>query len=211
MANYHPADELLMSYAAGREHNALGLMLACHLERCPVCVARTRRFEALGGELLDELAPAAVSTKTLDQLLVRLDEPVPAPIKPSGPADIPRPIRRFVPASFDKLKWSGMTRSIREFTLPIRDAVYTAKFYRIAAGKELPVHTHRGNEFTLVMRGSFSDAAGEYHPGDFILADTHVTHQPRAWDREDCICFAVMDAPLKMTGFFGRLLNPFLR
>jgi RNA polymerase sigma-70 factor, ECF subfamily len=76
----------------------------------------------------------------------------------------------------------------------------------IAARKELPVHTHRGNEYTLVMAGSFSDASG-----DFILADTHVTHQPRAWEREDCICFAVMDAPLKMTGFFGRLLNPFLR
>jgi len=27
----------------------------------------------------------------------------------------------------------------------------------------------------------------------------------------DCICFAVMDAPPKMTGFFGRMLNPFLR
>lgn len=211
MANYHPTDELLMSYAAGREHNALGLMLACHLERCPVCLARARRFEALGGELLEDVAPASVHATVLDQVLNRLDEPMAELPLSAGPQTIPRPLRRFVSADYATLKWSGMTRSIREFKLPIKDAVYTAKFYRIAAGKELPVHTHRGNEYTLVMAGSFSDDSGDYHPGDFILADTYTTHQPRAWDREDCICFAVMDAPLKMTGFFGRLLNPFLR
>jgi putative transcriptional regulator len=104
-----------------------------------------------------------------------------------------------------------MTRSIKEFELPISDQQLTAKFYKIAAGKELPEHTHRGNEFTLVMAGSFADNAGEYRQGDFILADTHTIHQPKASNDCDCICFAVMDAPLKMTGFFGRLLNPFLR
>jgi putative transcriptional regulator len=73
------------------------------------------------------------------------------------------------------------------------------------------VHTHRGNEYTLVLDGSFSDKAGDYHQGDFILADTQTIHQPKAANDGDCICFAVTDAPLKMTGFFGRLLNPFLK
>jgi putative transcriptional regulator len=200
-----------MRFAAGQLPNALGLMLACHLQHCGPCQARAHRYEALGGELMQTLSPVAVGRDTLAHVLARLDEPAaPMSIVPE-PSGIPRPIRRFVPADYDRLKWSGMTRSIREFTLPIPDPVHTAKFYRIAAGKELPVHTHRGNEFTLVMRGSFSDAAGDYHAGDFILADTLVTHQPRAWSDQDCICFAVMDAPLKMTGRFGRLLNPFLR
>ncbi len=200
-----------MSYAAGQQRNALGLMVACHLEKCAQCRARVARYETLGGHLLESVAPAPVKQSTLDTLLSQLDAPPPRVREVSEPASIPRPIRRYVPADYDQLKWSGMTRSIREFTLPIPDPSYTAKFYRIAAGKELPVHTHRGNEFTLVMAGSFSDDAGDYHAGDFILADQHTTHQPRAWQEQDCICFAVMDAPLKMTGFFGRFLNPFLR
>jgi putative transcriptional regulator len=28
---------------------------------------------------------------------------------------------------------------------------------------------------------------------------------------EDCLCFAVTDAPLKLTSRIGRLLNPFVR
>jgi putative transcriptional regulator len=61
------------------------------------------------------------------------------------------------------------------------------------------------------MSGSFSDRTCDYSEGDFILADQSTTHQPRASMDQDCICLAVMDAPLKMTGLFGRMLNPFLR
>ena len=124
---------------------------------------------------------------------------------------MPRPLRRLVPSHYDDLPWTGFSRSIKQFELPVSDARYKARFYRIAAGKELPEHTHRGNEFTLVMEGSFSDDSGEYQTGDFILADTSTVHQPKAAPSEDCICFAVLDAPLKMTGLFGRMLNPFMK
>ena len=47
--------------------------------------------------------------------------------------------------------------------------------------------------------------------GDVAEADPSVNHQPVADPGEDCICLAVTDAPLRLTGPFGRLLNPFLR
>jgi putative transcriptional regulator len=214
MANYHPSDDLLMQFAAGQAPNALGIIVACHIETCGSCAAKVRRYESLGGDILSSLEPEPVGANVLDNILARLDDPV-ANDKPLNSAnqqvEIPRPLRRFVDKDFDQLSWSGFSSSIKEFVLPISDERYTAKFYRIAAGKELPEHTHEGNEFTLVMRGSFCDKAGDYHKDDFILADTQTVHQPRAHMEEDCICFAVMDAPLKMTGFFGRMLNPFLR
>lgn len=214
MANYHPSDDLLMQFAAGQAPNALGVILACHIETCVHCAAKVRRYESLGGDILSSLEPEPVGENVLDKILERLDEPAAneAALRSSDELlDIPRPLRRFVDKDFDQLSWSGFSNSIKEFVLPISDERYTAKFYRIAAGKELPEHTHEGNEFTLVMRGSFCDKAGDYHKDDFILADTQTIHQPRAHMEEDCICFAVMDAPLKMTGFFGRMLNPFLR
>ena len=215
MANYHPSDELLMQFSAGQMSNALGIMVACHLENCRSCSSRIRIYEQLGGEIMQQSEPVEIGDNVLPQLLTKLDQPAPEdsqsrPLAKVIDPRIPRPLSRFVPGYFDQLEWKGMSRSIKEFKLPISDAQYSAKLYKISAGKELPVHTHKGNEFTLVMDGSFSDNAGNYNQGDFILADTQTVHQPKAAENCDCICFAVLDAPLKMTGFFGRMLNPFL-
>lgn len=211
MANYHPSDELLMAFAAGQKHDALGIMVACHLETCRECQKRSQVFEQLGAELIEETPEVTLSEGLLSTLLNRLDEtPKPSTSVPGDPR-LPKPLQRFVPGYFDSLPWSGLSRNIKEFTLPFGDNQYVAKFYKITAGKKLPIHTHKGNEFTLVLSGQFSDSAGDYKHGDFILADTSTHHQPRAGMNEDCICFAVTDAPLKFTGFFGRMLNPFLR
>lgn len=211
MANYHPSDELLMEFTAGQKQDALGIMVACHLESCRECRKRSQVFEQLGGEILSESQETPLSEGLLGKLLSRLGEAPAKETEVQGDARLPRPLRRFVPGYFDSLPWSGFSKNIKEFTLPLGDNRYVAKFYKIAAGKELPVHTHKGNEFTLVMSGQFSDDAGDYKQGDFILADDNIKHQPRAGMNEDCICFAVMDAPLKFTGFFGRMLNPFMR
>ena len=212
MAYYHPSDELLMSFAAGNLPNALGIITACHLETCQQCQAKVRMYEQLGAELVDTTPSVSMSDNSIDNLLSRIDLDPPEEIIPlfNGDPRTPKPLRRFMPEYIDQLNWRGFSSSIKEYTLPFSDEIYKAKFYKILAGKELPVHTHKGNEFTLVMEGSFSDKAGDYHPGDFILADTQTIHQPKASNESDCICFAVVDAPLKMTGFFGRLLNPFL-
>lgn len=236
MANYHPADELLMQFAAGQLTNALGIQAACHLESCKQCQLKVRLYEQLGGDLIDISAPADLAPDAKSRLLKNLhDQQNPARKRASGIEDnkevdanhpldnvyanqlananqrLPKPLQRFLPDYYENLPWKGFSKSIQSYDLPFSDEQFTARFYKIAAGKELPQHTHKGNEFTLVMAGSFSDLSGDYHPGDFVLADASTHHQPRAHDKEDCICFAVMDAPLKMTGFFGRMLNPFMK
>jgi len=214
MANYHPNDELLMKFSAGQLTNALGIMVACHLESCEHCQAKVRMYNQIGGEILEDTKPVQVSSELREKMKALLEKPAPAEssqlsLKAPDPV-LPRPLWRFIPGMLDQLPWKGFTSSIKEYTLPFSDDSYTAKFYKIAAGKELPEHTHKGNEFTLVLDGSFSDKSSAYHQGDFILADTETVHQPKAHMDKDCICFAVMDAPLKMTGFFGRMLNPFI-
>lgn len=212
-----------MQFAAGQLVNALGIQTACHLESCKQCQHTIRIYEQLGGDLVDIAAPADVDQNAKARLLESLhkqqaggvDHLASAPEnvfkQPLVDERLPKPLRRFVPSYYEHLPWSGFSKSIQSYDLPFSDDVYTARFYKIAAGKELPQHTHKGNEFTLVLSGSFSDLSGDYHPGDFVLADSSTHHQPKAHDREDCICFAVTDAPLKMTGFFGRMLNPFLK
>lgn len=201
-----------MQFAAGQLANALGLMVSCHLENCAECRRQTAVYDQLGGEIFDTLEPIKVDPELINKTLRKLDvaEHPDATTQTMTDPQLPKPLQRFVPNTFDKLPWTGIVRSIQEYSLPISDERYNAKLLKIAAGKELPVHTHRGNEYTFIMQGSFSDSAGDYHTGDFILANTDIIHQPRAHNDIDCICFAVLDAPLKMTGFWGRMLNPFL-
>lgn len=222
MANYHPNAELLMQFAAGQLDNALGIMVACHIQQCPHCRNQVRTYERLGGELLESMWSKAdeniiVSEDLLNRTVARLAEKDSLTMdkvasKTASDSAIPKPLRRFIPKDLDDLPWYGFSSNIQQYDLNFGDDnQYVAKFYKIKAGKELPEHTHRGNEFTLVMRGAFSDEAGSYHSGDFILANEQTQHSPRAHNDMDCICFAVMDAPLKLTGFWGALINPFLR
>jgi putative transcriptional regulator len=77
----------------------------------------------------------------------------------------------------------------------------------IEPGKRMPRHTHEGQELTLVLQGSFADATGAYAKGDVATADASIDHQPQAGGRELCLCLAVEDAPLRLTGFNGALLG----
>jgi len=213
MAFYHPNHELLMQFSAGQLNDALGVMVACHLETCAQCRESARSYEQLGGEIMDSLETMDLSPDFIDRTMTKLHEAKDTEVKASTPVideRLPKPLQRFLPNTLEKLPWSGFSSNIQQFDLSFSDQHYTARFYKIKAGKELPEHTHKGNEYTLVMDGAFSDDAGSYHTGDFILADNTTQHRPRAHDDRDCICFAVMDAPLKLTGFWGRMLNPFL-
>ncbi len=65
---------------------------------------------------------------------------------------------------------------------------------------------------TAVRDDSRSASAehGHFLRGDLAEADGSVDHRPIADPGEDCLYLAVTDAPLRLTGPVGRLLNPSL-
>ena len=79
------------------------------------------------------------------------------------------------------------------------------------AGRQVPQHTHEGSELTVVLDGAFHDETGHYGRGDLVIADSSLDHRPTADEEQDCLCLAVTDAPLRLTGRFGRFFNPFIR
>jgi putative transcriptional regulator len=104
--------------------------------------------------------------------------------------------------------WRTVLPGIREFHVPHAEkAGGEASLLWIKPGRIMPSHTHDGAEVTLVLKGGFSDASGHYRRGDIAFADSDVDHRPRADEDEDCICFAVTDAPLRLTGPFGRIVQ----
>ena len=72
-------------------------------------------------------------------------------------------------------------------------------------------HTHTGTELTCVLKGSFSHQGGRYGPGDFDYGDDNMDHRPVVGDEGPCLCLVAMTGDLRMNGFFGRLISPFIR
>lgn len=216
---FHVSEEHLMDYAAGTASEAVGLLVATHLALCPDCRAKVADYERIGGAMLDDSRPADLPDAALAAMLARLDEiPAEAPVKtPSISFDdrtrrtLPEPLRSYVGCNLDAAPWHSVTKALQEVELPLGESGYRTRLYRIKAGQAMPKHTHGGNEMTLVLAGGFTDDTGHYERGDVSIADDALVHTPVADPGEDCICLAVTDAPLKLTGPIGRIVNLFMR
>lgn len=215
MPDHHPEDERLLAHATGASSEAEALLIATHLALCPACRAEVRRLEAAAAAIVDDLAPVAVGAGLLERTLARLDEPEPPPVaRPRLDAEtervVPRPLRDYLGGSLGSLRWHGVPGGPREIDLPTSDG-HTARLLRIRGGAAMPAHTHAGSELTLVLAGAFSDEYGHYRRGDVSTAGPELTHRPVADPGEACLCLAVQDGPVRLTGTLGRLINPFIR
>jgi putative transcriptional regulator len=241
MPTHHPSEEMLMDYAAGSLAEAPALLVATHLALCPECRARVSTLEALGGVLLEELTPVPLDQDCLDAVLARLDEPelgeppgrpVPyhapprheparraaddrAPGLPGTAAGarprLPEPLRSYAGGDAEAIAWRRVISGIESCDLPIAGPDLRARLYRIAPGVVIPRHTHGKSEALLVLEGAFSDQSGRYARGDVAISDHTVDHAPRVEREQPCICLAVIEGALRLTGPIGRWMNRFVR
>lgn len=212
----HPiADEFLLDYASGAASESVALLVATHLALSAEARHSFRRFEAVGGAMLESLEPVAPEGDALARLFARIDagEGIDA-----GPAStrratdgLPAPLAAYVPEGIEALSWKRLARGVEEAPLvfPATDP-RKVSLLRITAGRGIPRHTHRGLEMALVLEGAFADDAGHYDRGDVCITDESIEHQPTADRARDCLCLLVADAPIRLTGPILRMLNPFL-
>jgi putative transcriptional regulator len=209
------SDEWLVDYAAGSAPEPVAVLLDAHVSLCPEARATVARLDAVGGTLLDRLEPAPLAPDALERMLARLDGPAPAPTAaaPRAPHKLlPDSILPYTGGDLEKLAWSRIVKGVEEVTLPTAaSASHRMSLLRIAGGRAIPAHTHYGDELLLVLDGGFEDGRGHYVRGDVCAADETVKHAPTADRAKDCLCLAVTTGPIKLTGGWGRLLNPLLR
>ena len=212
----HPApSELLLDYASGALAEGPALLVATHLAYSEDARDDVAALEAAAGELLASMPAEALDDDALARTLARIDAaPAPAPARPRDDAArivgtaVPGPLRRYLQQD---AHWRPALGGIEEIELPLGDKSYRATLMRIGAGRGLPVHRHAGSEYTLVLAGGFADGRERFDRGDICVADPAVEHKPVADADQPCICLVVAEAPVVLTGFFGRLLNPFLK
>ncbi len=209
---FHPDQCMLADYAAGTLPGAVALPTAVHLEHCGQCRSETQQFEEVGARLFEGLDPVPASECALEQLMRRLDDGGVSPALGAIPVRVglPRVLQRLVPEGLDALAWKRIG-SLRSSRLRFGDPLREVALQHISAGGKLPSHGHCGTEITVVIHGSFSDQDGCYRAGDFLMRSPDDVHRPVAAQDGDCLCLAVLDAPLRFQGLVGRIVNPFLK
>ena len=203
-APFRPLDALLAGYCAGALEPATHALVASHLILKPENRPFVAALEQLAAGGMETLDPRPLPER--DRRLAAIFES-PAPRLPEPvSATLPAPIARIVGKDVRSLAWRSKLPGVREYRIGANGRGEASLLW-IRGGRRMPSHTHEGSEITLVLSGAFSDVTGRYARGDIAIAEADLDHRPMTDAGEDCLCFAVTDAPLHLTGPVGRLLE----
>ncbi|MGC8120044.1 ChrR family anti-sigma-E factor [Marinobacter sp. VGCF2001] len=211
MTRHHPDSLSLMEYSAGNLSDPHALCIRLHLEQCPHCCSRVDTLNSLGAVMMDQQPKVTVESSSFDQLMARIDS---APEESAPPVPKPKvsPLQKLLGEDINALPWKRQLAdvSVLDITDKFPGQNERVVLQKLVAGGKAPAHTHRGDETTIVLQGAFADQKGVFNQWDFVVLNEHDEHRPVAVGCEDCITLSVLSAPLKLTGTFTRLLNPFL-
>lgn len=208
-ARLQPSEERLLAYAAGTLSPPESVVVATHLALRPETARWVDDLQAVGGEVLETIEPAAVADDLLARTLASLSAPGDSvPPEPANDmVELPAPLRRY---ALGPWRWIGPDMHVRDVHAP-RDGDCRVILLRIGSGRTTPVHTHAGVELTCVISGAYETDEARFGPGDFEEADGEVHHRPRTVSAEPCLCVVALDGQIRLDGWIGRLLQPFAR
>lgn len=219
MVKYHPDTRFLTDYVAGSLPASQALCVAAHLHYCPACRIKVGELTELGtalflGQEVPAREPPAVEADSFEQTMARIESGAGKAagtqrVKQDKDAALPRAIQKLTRGDIEALSWHRIGKAFRYATIGLGDKHRETSLLHIRAGGKLPKHHHRGDEITVVLKGSFSDQEDRYHVGDYIVRTSGETHTPVASQDEDCLCLATLDAPIVMNNWIYRLLMPF--
>ncbi len=222
MISYHPDSRFLTDFASANLSLSEAICVSAHLEFCGKCRGHVQQLADLGGRLLSRINPGTLQEGSFDSLMKRVDiggdteelakssEAVESAPESSS-VGLPRALHRLVTKGLQHLQWVQMGKAMRIAPLRIDGDPRETSLYDIKAGGQMIEHEHRGEEITVLLKGSFSDAEGSYSRGDFVVRNAGEPHQPTATQDMDCLCLVSLQRPVKPGGWFYRLVEPYVQ
>nr|WP_086938621.1 ChrR family anti-sigma-E factor [Thaumasiovibrio occultus] len=221
----HPSNEILQAYAEGLLDGSQALGIAVHCEQCQHCRDMLNEYEAAAAQTALDANPTVSestlsSDNDLDLLLAGLMDALPeqddltACVTQMPEADtisvngreftLPKALSKIMP---HLQPWKSYGGKVYSAAFDINEVDKVSLLY-IDKGVQVPQHTHKGNEITLVLHGSFKDENGEYHAGSYLMKDASDKHTPQTMD-EDCLCLTLLSDPMVFTQGLARIFNRF--
>ncbi|KCZ92338.1 ChR family anti-sigma factor [Hyphomonas johnsonii MHS-2] len=201
--------EFYSAYAAGRLDPGFALLVETQGALRADVREAVAASESIAGALLETSDVVELTPGAADRALALIDAL--APDTPSAPPPqalddgleiLPDQLRDFALAAAAARGWKMAAPGIRRLSLDVGSEA-EVELYKIQPGAAVPRHTHAGSEYTLVVTGGFSDASGNYGPGDLAVKGPDDTHQPIGDPGEVCYALAVRDGGLRFTGVMG--------
>ena len=217
MIRHHPDNALLLAHAAGNLPAGAAILVESHLEACPECCERLHVLRTVGGVLLEDIAPVAMRPDALTRALAAIDGgpssdapaatalPAAAPSRPELPAGTLWP-KALNGCTVSPWRWLGPGMRWSRVTVP-HDKAANVFLLRIAAGRNLPMHSHSELELTQVLYGEFGDERAQYRPGDFDGVDDEIHHEPRVRPGSECICLTSVQGRVLFKGVIARTVG----
>jgi putative transcriptional regulator len=198
---------LVAAYASGALGREMHALVAGHLEMSDRNRALALGLEEMLGREIEQVAEAPAIRSRDARLQAIFATERAAPVQPRAVDSVfPPSVAALVGKPYEALSWRMVIPGVRESRVSSENGREVV-LYRIKAGRKLPQHTHDGLEATLVLRGAFSDINGHYGAGDIAIADDEIDHRPIADPDEDCLCLAVTEGSLRLTGPVATLLR----
>ena len=196
-------NELIFGYSSGNLSEAKSLFVSMYLFLNSVAAKKASIFDNILAENLvelDEVAPKKINYK--DCIDAGSKENLEYKINKNY-----NPLTNLI-GNIDKLQWKSIYKGFKEFNLPLKDSD-TIKLIKMDPGTSVPLHSHNGKEYILVIDGSFCDEYGEYKKGDMQINDQNIKHHPSASDSNGCVCLSITENDVVFFGKFASILNLF--
>ena len=196
-------NELIFGYSSGNLSEAKSLFVSMYLFLNSVAAKKASIFDNILADNLsnlDEVAPKKINYK--DCINASSNQNLEFKISKNY-----NPLTNLI-GSIDNLNWKLIYKGFREFNIPLKGSD-SIKLIKMDPGTSVPLHSHNGKEYILVIDGSFCDEYGEYKKGDMQINDQKIKHHPTACDKNGCICLTITERDIIFFGKLGSALNLF--
>ena len=207
--------EIYGLYAAGRLSPAFSLMLQTQANIRRDIADDLHLCETVASAMFEREDEELLSPNAFEKALHAIDaieaSSKTSALAPNGkPAEealrelagLPEPLRERAQSAFEDSGWKALKKGVSRLDLS-ENAYVKAHLYRIEPGASVPHHTHKGDEYSLVVQGGFTDETGSYGPGDVAHQTSSDFHMPVADDDGVCFVLAVSEGGMKFSGLLG--------
>jgi putative transcriptional regulator len=211
-SQFHPDETMLLEFSAGTLATAPSICVSAHLHFCSKCRTQLLRLDQVGAQLMTEAKPLEMKEDAFDTLMANLDSSKQISAKvDSKRTGYPFSVSKLMKNNLVSQTWKRLSASVDVARFETGQNEFEVALHKICAGGKTPKHDHHGLEYTVVLKGSFSDENAVYREGDFLVRQPGDVHQPMGAQNGECICLSALSAPIKLTNPLGFLMKPWLR
>ena len=194
-------NELIFGYSSGNLGEAKSLFTSMYLYLNSIAAKKASIFDNILAQNFNELEGIALKTLKYTDCIKNNESKNQNKSLPSNPLS-------SIVGDLNQIDWKTVYKGFKEFKISLNDND-SVKLIKMDPGTSVPLHSHNGKEYILVLDGSFCDEYGEYNKGDMQINDQQIKHNPTACKSSGCVCLSITENDVVFFGKFGSALNLF--